>query len=266
MGRIGLGIVALIFALVFIGPFFGPASPTEVVGSPFDSPSRSHLLGTDVLGRDALTRFLHGGRSVVQVAFLSTFLAYAVGVTVGMASGYRRGAFDYATLGVGDLLISFPPIIFALVLLAAAGASLWTATIAIAAVNAPRIFRIVRSVTIEVSTAEFVEAAVARGERFPTILRRDILPNIWTPILADFGQRLAAAIVLFASLAFLGLGPTPPAADWGLMISENKTGILIQPWVVIVPAATIALLTIGMSLLADSSARSVGKSITSRAL
>lgn len=262
-GRVGVVLVAFIVGLAVLGPAFAPYSTTEIVGFPFDPPTRDHLLGMDALGRDALSRFLNGGLTLIAVAFAATILAYLVGVAAGMAAGFRRGALDLVTVGIADVLIAFPPIVFALVLLAAAGPRTSVAVIAIAAVHAPRIARIVRSATIELSTQEFVEAAVARGEKLRSILYRDILPNIWTPVLADFGLRLTGSIILFSSLAFLGLGPAPPAADWGLMISENRAGILIQPWVLIVPAIAIALLSIGVNLVADSIARSVGRSVTS---
>jgi peptide/nickel transport system permease protein len=181
-----------------------------------------------------------------------------------MAAGYLRGPFDLGAVGISDLVISFPPIVFILVLLAAAGSGLSIVVIAIAAVYVPRILRIVRAVTMEISTREFVEAAVARGESVISILRRDILPNIWTPVLADFGIRLTGAVIVVSSISYLGLGPPPPAANWGLMISENRLGALTQPWVVVVPALTIGIFAIAVNLIADAVARSVGRSIVGR--
>jgi peptide/nickel transport system permease protein len=115
-------------------------------------------------------------------------------------------------------------------------------------------------VTLEVSATEYVEAAVARGERMPSVLLREIFPNILTPTLADFGLRVTYSMILFASIAFLGLALRPPAADWGLMISENRDGLLVNPWPIVAPAAGIAVLTIGVNLIADAVARSVGRS------
>jgi peptide/nickel transport system permease protein len=263
-GRLGLAFVLLIALLVIIGPHLAPKSPSEIVGTPFVKPSGSALLGTDFLGRDGLSRFLFGGGTLVAGALLATGLAYLVGIPIGMAAGYLRGGFDLLAVGVSDLVISFPPIVFILVLLAGAGSGLTIIIIAIAAVYVPRIVRIVRSVTMEISTREFVEAAVARGENVVTILWKDILPNIWTPVLADFGIRLTGAVIVVSSLSYLGLGPPPPAANWGLMISENRLGALTQPWVVVVPALTIGIFAIGVNLLADAVARSVGRSIIGR--
>jgi peptide/nickel transport system permease protein len=263
-GRLGFVLIVMVTLLVIIGPHVAPKSPSEIVGPPFVKPSASAPLGTDFLGRDGLSRFLVGGGTLVVGALLATALAYLVGIPVGMAAGYLRGGVDLATVGVSDLIISFPPIVFILVLLAGAGSGLAIVIIAIAAVYVPRIARIVRAVTMELSTREFVEAAVARGEGLISILGRDILPNIWIPVLADFGIRLTGAVIVVSSISYLGLGPPPPAANWGLMISENRLGALTQPWVVVVPALTIAIFAIGVNLVADAVARSVGRSIVGR--
>jgi peptide/nickel transport system permease protein len=262
--RVGLGIVGFVVFLAVFGPWLAPTSPYDVAGKPLEQPSWSFWLGTDSLGRDALSRFLHGGLVLVVVSFLATALAYVVGVTVGMAAGYRRRSFDAVAVAVTDLLLAFPPIVFVLLLIAAAGPHLSLVVVAIAATHAPRIVRIVRTVTGEISTHEFVEAAAARGEPLPSILRRDILPNILTPVLADFGLRLSGSVILFSSISYLGLGQAPPKADWALMISENRGGLLVQPWLVVVPAVAIALLTIGVNLVADGIARASGRYVSSR--
>ena len=262
--RIGLGIVAVIVFVALCGRWLAPASQYAIAGMPLAGPSASHLLGTDFLGRDALSRFLNGGQVLVLVAFVATALAYLVGISVGMAAGYRRRAFDAVTVAVVDLFLAFPPIVFVLLLIAAAGPHLSLVVVAIAITHAPRIVRIVRTVTSEVATHEFVEAAVARGEPLRSILRRDIFPNILTPVLADFGLRLSGSVILFSSISYLGLGQGPPKSDWALMISENRAGLLVQPWLVIVPAATIALLTIGVNLVADGIARSSGRYVENR--
>jgi peptide/nickel transport system permease protein len=265
-GRCGLAIVAGILLLAFVGPHLSYYSPFDTLTLPLEHPSQAHPLGTDGLGRDVLARFLYGGRVLVAVAFLATILAYVVGIPLGMAIGYRGGAFDLAVLGAADLILAFPAIVFVLVLLAAAGAHLAVVVLGIATINLPRVVRISRTVTVDLATREFVEAAVARGEGVFSIIARDILPNIWTPVLADFGIRLTGSVILFSSLSYLGFGQPPPAADWGLMISENRVALFVQPqpWVVVVPAVTIALLCIGVNLIADAVARSAGRSVLAR--
>jgi peptide/nickel transport system permease protein len=266
LGKAGAAICLIVVMIALFGPFVSPESPTETVGVPFSGPSRENWLGTDALGRDVLSRFLHGGRTLVAVAVLATVLSYSVGVTIGMIAGYRRRFVDIATITISDVMIAFPPIIFLLALVAAAGPRVSLAIVGIAAIHAPRVARIARVATIETAQYDFVEAAVARGESTLSVLRRDILPNIRVPILADMGPRLAYSVILFSSLSFLGLGPTPPAADWGLMISENRLALTTQPWAVVGPAIGLALLAIGVTLLADAVARAAGQTVTGRGL
>lgn len=258
--RVGLAAVLVTLAVAFVGPLVSPHDPTEVVAVPFAKPGDGLLLGADFLGRDAFSRFLHGGIIVVVVAVLATGLAYLVGIAVGMAAGLARGPVDAATLTLADILVAFPPVILVLMLVAGAGSSIAVAVIAISLVHLPRIIRIVRTVTREVAEREYVEAAIANGESSFSVLRREILPNIWTPVMADFGMRVTGSIVVYASLSFLGLGQDPPASNWGLMISENRIGLLRQPAVVLAPAIAIAVLSIGVNLVADAIARSVGRS------
>jgi peptide/nickel transport system permease protein len=264
VGRCGVAIVTSILLLALAGPYFSPYSPIDTLTLPLEPPSQEHLLGTDVLGRDVLARFLHGGRVLVTVAFLSTILAYLIGIPLGMTVGYRRGALDLAVIGAADLILAFPAIVFVLVLVAAAGSQLSIVLIGIATINTPRVVRISRTATIDLANREFVEAAIARGETLLSIIRFDILPNIWTPVLADFGIRFTGSVILFSSLSYLGFGQQPPAPDWGIMISENRAGLFIEPWVVVVPAVTLALLCIGVNLVADGVARSAGRSILAR--
>jgi peptide/nickel transport system permease protein len=264
VGKWGLTIVGGIVLLALAGPWFSPYSPIATLALPLEAPSPEHWLGTDGLGRDVLSRFLYGGRVLAAVAFFATVLAYLGGIPLGMAMGYRRGALDLTVIAVADLILAFPAIVFILVLVAAAGPHLSIVIVGIATINLPRVVRISRTVTIDLSTREFVEASVARGESLLSIIRCDILPNIWTPILADFGIRLTGSVILFSSLSYLGFGQRPPAADWGLMISENRAGLFVQPWVVVVPALTIAALCIGVNLIADGVARSAGRSMLGR--
>jgi peptide/nickel transport system permease protein len=262
--KVGMALLIAVIAVAFLGPAFAPHSSTAVVGLPFENPGGGYTLGTDALGRDVLSRYLNGGVTLVLVSFAATAIAYLVGVSLGMLAGYRRGALDLGIVGVADLVLSFPPIIFLLALLAAAGPRLSIVVVGIAVTHIPRVVRIVRSVTTEVVTQEYVEAAVARGESTARILVRDVMRNIATPVLADFGLRLSGSIILFSSLSYLGFGQAPPAPNWGSMISENQAGLLLQPWVILVPAATIAVLAIAVNLVVDAVARSLGHSITSR--
>jgi peptide/nickel transport system permease protein len=259
-GRAGLAILLLVTLIAALGPFVRPHDPAAVIGLPLTAPSGRALLGTDFLGRDLLSRFLSGGWLLILAAVVSTSAAYLTGGMLGLWAGYRRGRIvDLATIGIVDVFISIPPIIFALVLVAGVGGGVIIIAIAISAVQIPPVTRLVRAFTLTVCTSEYVEAAVARGERTSAILVREILPNLRSLILADFGIRVSWSVILFASLSFLGFGQAPPAADWGLMISENRIGLVTQPLVVLAPVFAIAALTIGINLTADAFARAIGR-------
>ncbi len=169
-----------------------------------------------MLGRDVLSRVLWGGRSVLALAGLATLLAYAAGALVGLLAGYSRSLLDSVLMRAADVLISFPALLFILVLIAGAGTSKTALVAGVAIVQAPLVARIVRTATLEQSVRGFVEAAAARGESTFSILRREILPNIVSPLAADFGLRFTYSIILVASVNFFGLGLQPPAADWAL--------------------------------------------------
>jgi peptide/nickel transport system permease protein len=259
-GMFGLAGSAFLLALIVVGPFFSPHDPAAIVGIPLQRPSGQFLLGTDSLGRDVLSRVLWGGRSIVGLAVLATALAYLVGGSIGLLAGYTRSIVDPLLMRAMDVLLAVPPLLFLLVLATGAGRSLVVLVLGVATVHVPSIARIVRAATQEVAVRGYVEAAVARGERTAAVLRREILPNVLGTVLADAGIRLTASILILASVNFLGLGRQPPAADWALMISENRGGITLQPWAVAAPALLIAFLTIAVNLVADAVARSLGTS------
>jgi len=257
-GWIGLVMVLLALGVALFGPFFAPYPPDAIFGAAFAKPSSQHLLGLDFVGRDALSRFLWGGRTAIFIALLGTVIGAVVGILLGIASAYRRGWFDELFGRFTDLMLAFPALIFALLLLAAFGSSVPVVVVALAITTAPGVMRIARAAALEVVDLPYVEAARARGERIHYVLGREILPNIRRPVLVDFGLRLTASILLVAALSFLGLGLKPPAADWGLMIGENRVALTVQPWPVVVPIVAIAFITIGINLLLDGYRRRMG--------
>jgi peptide/nickel transport system permease protein len=260
-GAVGLALLALVVGLAIFGPFFAPHPPAEPIGIPFSRPSAEAPLGTDFLGRDVLSRVLWGGRSVIGLAGLATLLAYAAGTAAGLVAGFTRSLLDPILMRSVDVMLSVPALLFMLVLITGLGTGKAVLVFAVALVQAPLVARIVRTATLEQSVRGFVEAAVARGESTFAILRREILPNIAAPIAADAPLRFTYSIILVASVNFLGLGLQPPAADWALIISENRDGLTLNPYFILAPAALIALLTIGASLVGDAVARSLGVSI-----
>jgi len=264
--RIGLTVLAFVLGVAFIGPYFAPYSPSALPGIPFSTPSRTFWLGNDYLGEDVFSRVLSGGRTVILYGALATLLAYAVGGTIGLFAGYTRSRLDDLLMRSMDVLLAFPPILFLLVIATGAGSNIWALVIAIAVIHVPSIARILRAAALEVSVRGYVEAAIARGDRTHVILRREILPNIWGTIVADGGPRFTVSILLVAAVNFLGLGLSPPAADWAMMISENRSGITINLWAVVAPALMIGALTVSINVVADAIAGRLGKSVEVEAL
>jgi ABC-type dipeptide/oligopeptide/nickel transport system permease subunit len=249
--RAGIAVITAIVVVAVAGPLVAPHSATETVGAPFAGRSAEHLLGTDLLGRDVLSRVLSGGRSVILLSTLATALSYAIGAPIGLLAGYSRSLIDPVLMRTVDVLLAFPPILFLLILAAGFGPNPVTLVLAIALIFAPSVARIVRSATQVVAGLGYVEAALARGERTSYILGREILPNIAPAVLADLGLRITFSVLLVAAVNYLGLGSRPPAADWALMISENQAGITLQPWSLFVPAALLAVMTIAINLVAE---------------
>ena len=259
-GKIGATLVIIVVAIALIGPFFAPHSPVAPVGPPLSGPSSEALLGTDFIGRDVLSRVLWGGRSVLGLALAATVLGYAVGVLIGLMAGYKRTLTDPILMRSVDVLLAVPPLLFLLVLVTAVGTSVTALVVGVALIQMPGIARLVRTVTVQVSVRSYVEAAVARGETTPAILRREILPGILPAIIADAGLRFTFSVLFIAAANFLTIGLQPPASDWALMISENRRYISINPWAVVAPAMLIAALTIGINLMGDAIGRSLGRS------
>jgi ABC-type dipeptide/oligopeptide/nickel transport system permease subunit len=259
-GWIGLALLALVLTVALLGPLVAPHEPDVPVGIPLTGPAEGQVLGTDFLGRDVLSRVLWGGRSVLALAGAATLLAYLVGGAAGMVAGYRHGLVDGTLMRGVDVMLSVPTLIFLLVLVTGAGTSAAVLVVGVALVQAPLVARVVRTATLEQSVKGFVEAAEARGERTLAIIRRELLPNIAGPVFADAGLRFAYSIILVASVNFLGLGLQPPAADWALIISENRSGLDLNPYVILVPAMLIAVLAIAVNLVGDAIARTLGRS------
>jgi peptide/nickel transport system permease protein len=254
-GRAGLVVVLLIIALAVAGPWFTPYPPDASVGPPFAPASAEYPLGTDGIGQDVLSRVLAGGRSVLLLAGLATLLAYVVGVPLGLFAGYSRGAAGAIIMRAVDVLLAVPALLLLLVLATGAGAGAAVLVVGIAIVHVPQVTRIVRAATLQTTGRAFIEAAEARGDSTARILGVEVLPNISGALLADVGVRFTGSVLLVAAVNFLGLGLQPPASDWALMISENRSGISIQPWAVVAPAALLAALAVSVNLFADGVAQ-----------
>lgn len=256
--RWGLVCLGVVLAVVIIGPFVAPHPPTEFVARNFAPPSEKTLLGTDAVGRDVLSRFLSGGGTLLLVSFLATLLGVASGTAVGVFAGYSRRAGDEILMRTMDVLLAFPPIVLALMFVAATGPELWLIVVVVAISHMPQTARVVRTAVSQVRDLDFLKYAEGVGLSRGRILRGQVLPNIVAPLAVEFGLRLTFSIGLIASLDYLGLGVQPPTADWGLMIQENQSGLTVSPWPVAVAVAAIAVLTIGTNLVTDGIARAAG--------
>ena len=255
--KAGIAIFAAIVALAVLGPFFAPSSPTEFVAAPFAGPSAKAYFGSDYIGHDVLSRVLCGGRTVISLALAATVIGLALGVGLGMVSGYARRWLDETVMRLLDVVLAFPAIVLALLFVSIVGPKLWLIVLMVGFSHAPRIARVTRAATLEVAQRDFIHAAEALGVARRKILFFEILPNITSPLLVEFGLRLTYSIGLIAGLSFLGFGMQPPAADWGLMINENRLAITAQPWAVAVPVILIGILTIGTNLIADGLGRAL---------
>jgi peptide/nickel transport system permease protein len=259
--KVGAAMVGALVALALFGPLFAPHAPDQSIkvngafAHPYAGPSSAAPLGTDNLGRDVLSRFLNGGRSVLGLAALATAIAILLGVSVGLIAAYSGGRLDDLLMRAMDVILAFPVLVLALVAVATVGPKVWVIVLAIGLATMPRIARVARGAAAEVAERDFVRAAEALGQRRSRIVFGDLLPNIMSPLVVEGALRFTYTIAVIAALSFVGFGLQPPAADWGLMINENRQGLEIQPWGVVVPVAAIALLTIGTSLLGDALAR-----------
>ena len=245
-------LVILVYGFVAIfAPVLTPYGETEIVGPEFDVWGEQFILGTDGLGRDMLTRLLFGARNTVGIAFITTCLAFLIGGLTGLLAAIYGGWLDQISSRIVDVLMAIPQLIFALMLLAIFGTSIPTLVIVIATLDATRIFRVTRAVTLNVVVLDYFEAARLRGERIFWLCVREILPNITAPLMAEFGLRFCFVFLMIAALSFLGLGIQPPTADWGSMVRENAVLITFGDITPVLPAIAIAILTLGVNFLVD---------------
>jgi peptide/nickel transport system permease protein len=221
------------------------------MGRSFALPSAEHLLGLDFVGRDVLSRILCGGETTILLALAGNTIGSTIGIAIGLTTAWSGGWVDEVLSRAVDLALAFPGLVLALLLLAAFGSSQLLIMIAIAVTIAPSVARIARAAAFGVVGLPYVEAAKARGESAIYIALFEIVPNIRGLLLVDFGMRMTSAILLVSALGFLGLGLQPPAADWGLIVGENRVAILAQPWPIVVPVVAISMLTVGINLVID---------------
>ena len=255
--KFGLLIILIYIVVALFAPFIAPYGEAEVFPVPYAPWSSDFVFGTDQIGRDIFSRLIYGARNTVGIAVATTVLAFIIGGILGLVAAIARGWLDQLLSRTVDVLMAIPSLIFALVLLSIFGSTVTNLIIIIAVLDSTRVFRLTRAVSINVVVMDYVEAARLRGEGLIWIMRREILPNIMPPLIAEFGLRFCFVFLTIAALSFLGVGIQPPTADWGSMVRENASLIQFAQYDLkagltpLLPAAAIALLTVAVNFVVD---------------
>ncbi|NBB81902.1 MAG: ABC transporter permease subunit [Alphaproteobacteria bacterium] len=256
VGMVGMGIVVFWVLVALLAPLISPYDPT-VQMVPFATPGTAapdggvFLLGTDHLGRDILSRIIWGAQRVLFYAVVATACAYAVGIAMGLAAGYKRGWLDDLLSSVSNLILSFPILVLYVVIITTFGASGINIVLAVTFASGPGIMRIVRGLVLDLRNRDYVAAAQTRGESSWYIMFVEILPNARGPLIVDACLRLGYTTITIGVLGFLGLGLPPPEPDWGGMINETRSMATFAPHMTVFPCIAISSLVLGLNLMAD---------------
>ena len=249
---IGIVLLAPLVVAAVAGSWLAPYPYDEMnILSRLQPPGADFWFGTDEFGRDVFSRTLVGTGSSLLMGVAATALSLLAGVPLGLVAGYKGGRVGEAIMRAMDVLMSFPPILLGILVLAVTPPAQWKAIAAIGIVYVPQVVRLTRAITLELMQEEFITAARLRGESATYILFKEILPNIWPPLAVEASLRVVFAILLGASLSFIGMGAQPPSSDWGLMISEARPFVEQAPWIALCPGFALAIAVIGINLLGD---------------
>ena len=249
--KLGLVTITAYLFVALFAPVVAPYSETEILGGAYELWSEKYLLGTDNLGRDMLSRLIFGARNTIGIALAAVVIAFAIGGVTGMFSAILGGWYDTIISRIVDILMAIPSLVFALLILTILGTSITTLILVIAVLDSTRVYRITRAAAMNIAVMDFVEVARLRGEGLWWVIRKEILPNIMAPLLAEFGLRFCFVFLFIAALSFLGLGIQPPTADWGSMVRDNATLINYDDITPLLPAAAIAILTVAVNFVVD---------------
>lgn len=253
----GMIVIGLYLFCALFASLLAPYGEAQVFKTPFAPWGAEHVFGTDQIGRDVLSRLIYGARNTIGIALATTVLSFIIGGGLGLVAAINRSWLDQLLSRFVDVLMAIPSLIFALMLLSIFGSTITTLIIIIAVLDSTRVFRLTRSVAVNVVVMDYVEAARLRGEGLGWVMRREILPNIMPPLVAEFGLRFSFVFLTIAALSFLGLGIQPPTADWGSMVRDNASLIqfaqydLTAAMTPLLPAGAIALLTVAVNFVVD---------------
>ena len=249
--KLGLVTITAYLVVAIFAPIIAPYSETEILGGAYELWSEKYPLGTDNLGRDMLSRLIFGARNTIGIALAAVVIAFAIGGVTGMLVAILGVWYDTIISRIVDALMAIPGLVFALLILTILGTSIPTLVLVIAVLDSTRVYRITRASAMNVAVMDFVEVAHLRGEGLWWVIRKEILPNIMAPLLAEFGLRFCFVFLFIAALSFLGLGIQPPTADWGSMVRDNATLINYDDITPLLPAACIAVLTVAVNFVVD---------------
>ena len=257
--RFGFSVTLMVVLFALIGPLFAPQKATDLVGFTYGAASPNALLGYDYIGHDVLSRVLHGGKSIIWMSVAASFIALLIGSALGLLAAFAKRKTDQLITWLTDIFMAFPDLILVLLIVSMLGRDPWLIVLTVSIAFIPAVIRLSRGVALNIVEQEYVETAKILGFSKLYILFREILPNMLTPLLIHLGVMLTWAVGMLSGLAFLGYGVAPPAADWGLMINENRAGLLIQPWAVLAPVLLIALFALGTNVLAEGVGRAAAR-------
>lgn len=253
----GMIVIAIYLFVAVFAPLIAPYGESQIFPGAYEPWSSTHIFGTDQIGQDVFSRLIYGARNTIGIALATTLLSFLIGGGLGLAATISGGWTDQLLSRAVDVLMAIPSLIFALMLLSVFGSTVWSLIIIIAILDSTRVFRITRSVAVNVVVMDYVEAARLRGEGLGWIMRREILPNIMPPLVAEFGLRFSFVFLTIASLSFLGVGLQPPTADWGSMVRESASLLQFAQYDLkagltpLLPASAIALITVAVNYVVD---------------
>jgi peptide/nickel transport system permease protein len=248
---LGMFIILVYAIAALFAPWIAPYGEAEIVGKQYLPPSAEFWFGTDQIGRDVYSRVIYGARNTIGIALATTLLSFLIGGTLGVLTALKRGWLDQTISRFVDAVLAIPVLIFALMLLAVFGKSITLLVLILALLDSTRVFRLARATALNVVVMDYVESAKLRGEGMAWIIFKEVLPNILPPMITEFGLRFCFVFLTISALSFLGVGIQPPTADWGSMVAESKTLITFGRAQPLIPAACIAILTVGVNFVVD---------------